>query len=233
MWSDSKRSANATDAQAAAAHGVDPQSMVPKILRTKIYAHDYWRNALFGLNAESLVDVAVATLQYVGGAYGGFNTPSPFVQLALKLLQIAPEPDIVAALITNEQHKYVTLLGAFYLRITGKAVEIYSFLEPLYNDYRKVRRRLRSGEYTIVHVDELIDEMLREEQLFDIPLPNLPKRQVLEDSGQLSGARRSTLDEEADRLEAEERARGAKAARCGGAPGSSSGTLAVERAQCS
>ena len=36
-------------------------------------------------------------------------------------------------------------LGAFYLRIIGTAVECYNYLEPLYNDYRKLRRRQRSG----------------------------------------------------------------------------------------
>ncbi len=36
-------------------------------------------------------------------------------------------------------HRYVRLLGAFYMRLTGKPVETYQYLEPLLNDYRKVR----------------------------------------------------------------------------------------------
>ncbi len=28
--------------------------------------------------------------------------------------------------------------GAFYLRLVGRPKEVYQYLEPLYNDYRKV-----------------------------------------------------------------------------------------------
>ena len=52
-----------------------------------------------------------------------------------------PEMDIVKELIKNEDFKYVRALGAFYLRLIGKAVDIYTFLEPLYNDMRKLRYR--------------------------------------------------------------------------------------------
>ena len=62
--------------------------------------------------------------------------------------------------IKNEDYKYVRALGAYYLRLTGRPVEIYQYLEPLYNDYRKVRVRLRSGAYDIVRMDEWIDELL-------------------------------------------------------------------------
>ena len=34
--------------------------------------------------------------------------------------------------------RYVRCLGAFYLRLTGTAIDCYNYLEPLYNDYRKV-----------------------------------------------------------------------------------------------
>ena len=36
--------------------------------------------------------------------------------------------------------RYVRCLGAFYLRLTGTAIDCYNYLEPLYNDYRKVRQ---------------------------------------------------------------------------------------------
>lgn len=41
--------------------------------------------------------------------------------------------------------RYVRVLGAFYLRLTGTDVDIYRYLEPLYNDYRKLRRKLADG----------------------------------------------------------------------------------------
>lgn len=37
--------------------------------------------------------------------------------------------------------RYVTVLGAVYLRLVGKPVDVYSLLEPLYSDYRKIRKR--------------------------------------------------------------------------------------------
>lgn len=37
------------------------------------------------------------------------------------------------------------MLGAFYLRLTGTDIDVYRYLEPLYNDYRKVRQKLPDG----------------------------------------------------------------------------------------
>lgn len=66
--------------------------------------------------------------------------------------------------------------GAFYLRLIGKPLEVYQYLEPLYNDYRLVRLRSLEGHFQLTHVDEVIDEMLRNEYLFDIALPRIPNR---------------------------------------------------------
>lgn len=42
-------------------------------------------------------------------------------------------------------NRYVRLLGAMYMRLTGTAVDCYKYLEPLYNDYRKVKTQNRNG----------------------------------------------------------------------------------------
>ncbi len=68
------------------------------------------------------------------------------------------------------------LAGAFYLRLVGKPLEVYQYLEPLYNDYRKLRLRTGEGTYTLGHVDELVDDMLQKDYLLDIALPFLPAR---------------------------------------------------------
>ena len=91
--------------------------------------------------------------------------------------------------IKNEDYKYVRMLGAFYLRLVGKPLDVYQYLEaraspasralrlrawhartstltprhaaqPLYNDYRRVRRRAVDGRYTLMHVDQFIEELL-------------------------------------------------------------------------
>ena len=41
--------------------------------------------------------------------------------------------------------RYVRALGAFYMRLVGTAVECYRYLEPLYNDYRKIRFQNKQG----------------------------------------------------------------------------------------
>ena len=47
------------------------------------------------------------------------------------------------------------ILGAFYMRLVGRPVEVYQYLEPLYNDYRKIRRRLTVGVATdMLHAQE-------------------------------------------------------------------------------
>lgn len=43
--------------------------------------------------------------------------------------------------------RYVSVLGAVYLRLVGKPFDIYSMLEPMYSDYRKIRKRNVIGTY--------------------------------------------------------------------------------------
>jgi pre-mRNA-splicing factor 38A len=137
--------ANTTDVFAESIHGTNPQYLVEKITRLKIYNCRYWKESCFGLTSETIVDKAIA-LKYCGGTYGGANKPSDFICLVLKLLQLQPEKEIVIEFIQNEDFKYLRVLGAFYMRLTGKPEDIFRYLEPLYNDYRKVAYRGMSGK---------------------------------------------------------------------------------------
>jgi hypothetical protein len=87
--------------------------------------------------------------------------------------------------------------GAFYLRLVGRAVDIFQYLEPLYNDFRRVRVRGASGGFELTHMDSLVDQMLHGDYLFNIALPRLPSRITMEKLGQLE-PRMSVLDEEFD-----------------------------------
>jgi len=91
-----------------------------------------------------------AELDHIGGAVGQNLKPTPFMCLTLKLLQIQPDKEIIIEYIKQEDYKYLRALGAFYLRLTGSAMDIYNYLEPLYNDYRKLRRRIKSGRCSCV-----------------------------------------------------------------------------------
>jgi pre-mRNA-splicing factor 38A len=53
---------------------------------------------------------------------------------------------------------------------------VYTYLEPLYNDFRRVRVAQADGSFALSHVDEVVDDMLRKDYLFDVALPHIPMR---------------------------------------------------------
>lgn len=91
-----------------------------------------------------------------------------------------------------------------YVRLTFKPIEVYEVLEPMLNDYRKLRYRhqsevvsarqlhkyadnffsplLSGGSYTILHMDEFVDELLTQERACELILPRMTKREVLEET---------------------------------------------------
>ncbi|RWS28202.1 pre-mRNA-splicing factor 38A-like protein [Leptotrombidium deliense] len=194
--------ANRTIKDAKTVHGTNPQYLIEKIIRTRIYESRYWKEECFALNAELIVDKGIE-LRFIGGIYGGNIKPTPFMCLLLKLLQIQPYKDIVIEFIRQEDFKYVRALGAFYLRLTGTSLETWKYLEPLYNDYRKLRRMDRMGNFSIMHMDEFIDTLLREDRVFDVILPRISKRSVHEEAGDLE-PRISVLEEDINNAESEE-----------------------------
>ncbi|XP_058824111.1 pre-mRNA-splicing factor 38 [Topomyia yanbarensis] len=188
--------ANRTVKDAKNVHGTNPQYLIEKIIRSRIYDSKYWKEQCFALTAELLVDKAM-DIRFLGGVFGGNIKPTPFLCLTLKMLQIQPEKDIVVEFIKNEEFKYVRALGAFYLRLTGSSLDCYKYLEPLYNDNRKLRRQNRMGHYELIHMDEFIDDLLREERSCDIILPRIQKRHVLEENNELE-PKVSALDDDLD-----------------------------------
>lgn len=163
--------------------------------------------------AATLMDRAFE-LEYIGGMYGN-HQPTEFLCLTLKLLTLLPEKDIIIELIKQEDVKYASVtnasptheanmrttrylraLGAFYLRLTGKSKEIYQYLEPLLNDYRKLRVRAGDG-YSLTHMDSFIDDLLHKDRVCDIILPRLTSRYVLEQNDELE-PRESFLEDELD-----------------------------------
>lgn len=170
--------ANRTDSLAKETHGTNPQRIVEKILRLKIYSSQYWKEQCFGLTAETLVDRAIE-LRHIGGTYGGVRKPTKFICLLLKMLQIQPEMEIIAEFVKNDDYKYVRCLGALYLRCVGRPVDVYNYLEPLYADYSKIRIRSAEG-WHLSHVDEFVDQLLTSDYACDISLPHLTKRHHLQ-----------------------------------------------------
>lgn len=174
---------NQTAREAQAVHGKDPQLLVEKIVRERIYECMYWKERCFGLTAESVLDLAVE-LDHVGGTFGN-QRPTPFLCLLLKLLQIQPSLPVVHEYIVQEDFKYLRALGLLYLRMVLSSVEVYRVLEPYLADRRRLRLRLPSGCYALAHMDEVVDELLTKDRVFDIILPRLTKRAVHEDAEEL------------------------------------------------
>lgn len=186
--------ANRTDPHAGTVHGTNPQYLVDKIIRVKVYNDAYWKEHCFALTAETLIDRA-AKLDYVGGTYGGRRRPAKFLCLVLKMLQLQPDEDVVLEYIKQPELKYLRALGALYLRVTARPVTTFRTLEPLFADYRKLRYRDLTGKLSIIHMDEFVDWLLREETVCDVTMTVLPRREALEETHNLE-PRRSVLEDD-------------------------------------
>lgn len=191
--------ANRTDTQAETVHGTNPQYLVDRIIRNKIYNDAYWKEFCFGLTTEGLIDEA-AKLDYVGGTYGGRRRPTRFLCLFLKMLQIQPDEEVILEYIKQPDLKYLRALGAAYFRISSRHIDVFKTLEPLYADYRKLRYRDMTGKMSIIHMDEFVDWLFQEKTVCDVTMPGLPKRESLEQTLELPPYE-SVLDDDLEDLE--------------------------------
>lgn len=177
--------ANVSDPLANTVSGSDPQNLMEYITRQKIYDGRFWKEECFGLTVADVLEKA-ATLECIGGL------PTHFLALTLKLLQLYPETQLVIeSFIQQDEFKYVQALGCLYVRLTGRPVEIYETLEPLYRDSRKLRQ-WNAGEWSITYMDDFIHTLLTSTHVVTIALPRLPNRRSLQDSGYLPEGPRPT-----------------------------------------
>ena len=180
--------------------GANPASLLETPVRDRITDSLYWKEQCFGLNAATLLDRAVE-MTYVGGTYGVGMKPTPFICLVFKLLTLTPEKAIVLEYLKKggEEWKYLRALAAFYVRLTFEPADIYNTLEPYLSDFRKLRRRRKEG-YTMIHMDEFIDELLVKDRICATSLWKLPGRQQLEDL-ELLEERVSPMQAELDEMD--------------------------------
>ncbi|VDN41310.1 unnamed protein product [Gongylonema pulchrum] len=128
--------ANRTVKDAVTVKGTNPQYLVEKIIRTRIYDSKYWKEECFALTGTMLL-----------------------TNFCLNIPLLC--------------YRYIRALGAMYIRLTFSSIEVYKYLEPLYNDYRKLRMMNKDGRFEIIYMDEFIDNLLREERYCDIHLPRI------------------------------------------------------------
>lgn len=173
--------ANRTDPSAPPAHGLDPQLLIEQPTRLRVYASVYWQSLCVGLSAAGAVHLA-ARLRYAGGSFGGAQRPSAFLCLTQKLLQLGPEDAIVDAYLAQPELKYARVLAAFYVRLVSRAKRVYEALEPLMGDYRKIVVRDAKGAFAVARVDEVVERLLADKEVFGVVLPRLPGRGLLEET---------------------------------------------------
>ena len=159
-------------------------SSVELILRNRVFNSYYWKEKCFGLTSETIID-KILELKYIGGMNHSSNQPTDFICLFIKMLQLNPSEEIVDEYLSDPDLKYLRALTALFIRFAYPPAKIYTKLEKLYCDYKKLVI-LKSKGYAIIHMDEYIDSLLNEEHIFEISLPKIPKRSVLEDNGELS-----------------------------------------------
>ena len=112
------------------------------------------------------------------------NQPTDFICLFIKMLQLNPSEEIVDEYLSDPDLKYLRALTALFIRFSYPPVKIYTKLEKLFCDYKKLVI-LKSKGYAITHMDEYIDSLLNDEHIFEISLPKIPKRSVFEENGSL------------------------------------------------
>jgi pre-mRNA-splicing factor 38A len=163
-----------TDKSFVRSNGSDPQSVLPHIVRDRVYSCRYWKEYCFGLDAESILD-KVRDIDAIAFCVGANNSPSVFLCLLTKLLQISPDHEIVTAYLTHSAGnpvndsqlqlrdlRYLRALVATYVRLVGSAVTTYRLLEPLLLDYRKVVLVSPDLRSQLLSIDEWIMMLLND-----------------------------------------------------------------------
>ncbi|CAK7224474.1 hypothetical protein SBRCBS47491_005563 [Sporothrix bragantina] len=169
-----------------APNGLNPATIMEKAVRERIVDSYFWKEQCFGVNEADIVDRVVEHVSCIGGTTGTTQKPTPFLCLALKLLQLAPNDDILKAYLQQggDKFKYLRALALFYVRLTRPAVDVYTTLEPFLADRRKLRRKGRAGTQ-LTFVDEFVDDLLVKTRVCATSLWKLPQREDLEDLGKL------------------------------------------------
>ncbi|KAI0130154.1 PRP38 family-domain-containing protein [Xylariales sp. AK1849] len=166
----------------ACPNGLNPSTILEKPVRERIVDSFFFKDQCFGVNEADIVDRVVHHVKFIGGTYGDAQKPTPFLCLAFKLLQLAPDDETLREYLAygGEKFKYLRALAAFYVRLTRRAEDIYQTLEPFLEDRRKLRRKGRAGT-TLTYVDQFVDELLTSERVCGTSLWQMTKRELLED----------------------------------------------------
>lgn len=185
-------------------NGLNPATVMEKAVRERIVDSYFFKEQCFAVNEADIVNRVVDHVYFIGGTYGSTQKPTPFVCLAFKLLQLAPGDDILKEYLAfgGDKFKYLRALAVFYIRLTRKAKDVYTLLEPYLEDHRKLRRKGRNGS-SLTYMDEFVDDLLVKDRVCGTSLWKMPSRDLLEDLDELE-PRVSPLGDIEDLLEEDE-----------------------------
>ncbi len=197
-------------ASTLAPNGLNPATILEKAVRERIVESYFYKEQCFGVNEADIVDRVVEHVDYVGGVYGTVQSPTPFLCLAFKLLQLAPSDAILDEYLRfgGEKFKYLRALALFYIRLTRTDKDVHTTLEPFLEDRRKLRRKGRAGT-SLTFVDVFVDDLLTKERVCATSLWKMRKRDILEDL-ELLEPRTSPLGDIEDLLDEEDEDDGVK-----------------------
>ncbi|GMM28357.1 hypothetical protein DAMA08_010730 [Martiniozyma asiatica (nom. inval.)] len=180
---------------------MNPGLLMPKIIRERVLDSNYWKIKASRFGLLELIDECVVNVGVVG-CYSNISktTPTKFVSLLFRLLQILPGRDIVEWMLSQEQaqqhgFKYLTALFAVYARLTFNSEDIWRHLEPLLERFELIRVCQSSSVVSVVSMDEFIDGLLIQDRLYDLTFPRLTRREVLEKQRLLDGRKSIVMEE--------------------------------------
>lgn len=187
-----------------APNGLNPATIMEKAVRERIVDSYFFKEQCFGVNEADIVNRVVDHVYFIGGTYGSAQKPTPFLCLAFKLLQLAPGDDVLREYLAfgGDKFKYLRALAVFYIRMTRRAKDVYTLLEPYLEDRRKLRRKGRNGT-SLTYMDEFVDDLLVKDRVCATSLWKMPSRDLLEDLDELE-PRVSPLGDIEDLLEEDE-----------------------------
>lgn len=185
-------------------NGLNPATIMEKAVRERIVDAYFFKEQCFGVNEADIVNRVVDHVYFIGGTYGSTQKPTPFLCLAFKLLQLAPGDDVLREYLHHggDKFKYLRALAVFYIRLTRRAKDVYTLLEPYLEDRRKLRRKGRAGT-TLTYMDEFVDDLLVKDRVCGTSLWKMPSRDLLEDLDELE-PRVSPLGDIEDLLDEDE-----------------------------
>lgn len=182
--------------------------LIEPIIRHRIQDSIFYKQHLYLTNEATILPVITESVHYIAGT-DSVGRPSPYLCCLLRLLELEPSQEILDAYITQlgyNEFKYLTALILHYVRLVFPSGYVYNQFDAYYEDYRKLRIKLKSPEfdsnsmpihYKLTYMDQWVDELVTQERVVDIILPRLVPRQLLVQKGEVQ-PRKYYVDEKED-----------------------------------